>query len=74
MKAALLVVNSVVGAMLLTLATVVMGLLWLMFSSGEGTGRHETLFGSVFFEATRDGGGAIRGQMGVENPVGLVSV
>ncbi|MBD8060987.1 hypothetical protein [Oceanitalea stevensii] len=73
MKKAMLVINSVVGGTLLTLAVVVLSLLFLMFSVGEGLGRREGLFGSLYFEATSVSGG-VDATMGVNNTVGIVGV
>ena len=74
MKRALLVVNSVGGAVLLTLATAVATLLYLMFSMGDETGRKEGLFGSLFFEAAEVREGVTGATMGVDNPTGIFVV
>jgi hypothetical protein len=70
MRRPLLVVNSVVGAVLLTLTTVVATLLYLMFSQGDDLGRREGLFGSAYFEVSEVREGVTGASMGVENPVG----
>lgn len=73
MKKAMLVINSVVGGTLLTLAVVVLSLLFLMFSVGEELGRREGLFGALYFEATSVSGG-VDATMGINNTVGIVGV
>jgi len=74
MRKALLVVNSVAGAAILTLVTAVATLLYLMFSTGAETVHKEGLFGSLFFETTPlpDGGTGVN--MGVAHPAGLIIV
>ncbi|WP_454084161.1 hypothetical protein [Georgenia sp. Marseille-Q6866] len=74
MKKAMLVINSVVGGTLLTLAVVVLCLLFLMFSVGEELGRREGLFGALYFEATSVTGGGVDATMGINNTVGVLVV
>ncbi|AXG12758.1 hypothetical protein DN585_04405 [Intrasporangium calvum] len=74
MKKALLLVNSAVGAALLTLVVAAGALLYLMFSTDEDNIRKEGLFGAVFFETREVREGVIGSSMGVDDPVGLIVV
>jgi hypothetical protein len=74
MRKALLVVNSVVGSALLTAATTVGTLLYLMFTTGKESVHREGLFGSLFFETREAPGGVTQASMGVANPTALVIV
>ena len=74
MKKALLLVNSTVGAALLTLVVAAGALLFLMFSTDEDNVRKEGLFGSVFFETREVREGVIGSSMGIDNPVGLIVI
>ncbi|MGW3955944.1 hypothetical protein ACWEKM_34675 [Streptomyces sp. NPDC004752] len=65
--------KSVAGAALLTLVTVVVTLLLLMFSTdGDQIVHKEALFGSLFFETQEKSGGATGITMGVANPTALI--
>lgn len=74
MKNLLVVLTSAAGAFLLTLVTVVVTLLSLMFSTGEELVHKVGLFGSLFFETTAGAGGATGVSMGVEDLGPLVAV
>ncbi|WP_375433454.1 hypothetical protein [uncultured Friedmanniella sp.] len=67
MKTTLGVLGAAAGAIVLTLTTVVVTLLSLMFSTGEESVRKVGLFGSLFFETTEQAGGATGVSMGVEH-------
>jgi hypothetical protein len=67
------VVKSALGAALLTLVTVTVTLLALMFSTDTDEIVHrEAFFGSLFFETQDKPGGAIGITMGVANPTALI--
>ena len=72
MRKALLVANSVAGALLLTLTTVAATLLYLMFSTGDEIGRREGIFGTLFFETSEVREGVTGASMGVAKPAGLI--
>jgi hypothetical protein len=74
MKNILVVLAAAAGATVLTLTTVVVTLLSLMFSTGDEVVRKLGLFGSLFFETTALAGGATGVSMGVEQPAVLVGV
>jgi len=74
MKNLLVVLSSAAVACLLTLITVVVTLLSLMFSTGDELVRKVGLFGSLFFETTEAPGGATGVSMGVANLGPLVGV
>jgi hypothetical protein len=75
MRKGLLVVTSVIGSVLLTLAITVGTLLYLMFSmDGDGPVHREALFGSLFFSMQETGEGTTGVTMGVANPVPLIIV
>lgn len=59
---------------MLTLATAVAALLYLMFSTGDEVGRKEALFGSFFFETKEVREGVTGVSMGVGEPVGLIVI
>lgn len=67
------VVTSAVGAALLTLVTVAMTLLALMFSTDTDEIVERTaFFGSMIFETVEKDNGALGVTAGVENPVPLI--
>lgn len=74
MQKALWVINSVIGAALLTAVTAVAVLLFLMFSTGKEAVHKEGLLGSVFFETKVQPDGATGIVMGVANPAGLIII
>lgn len=74
MKKSLLVVNTVVGAALLTVVSAAATLLSLMLSTGEESVRKLGLFGSVFFETKEVRPGVTGAEMGLANPLPLVFV
>jgi hypothetical protein len=74
MKKSLLVVNTVVGAALLTLVTAAGSLLYLMLSTDEASVRRLGLFGSVFFETKQVRPGVTGAEMGLASAVPLVFV
>lgn len=74
MKNPLLVLSSAAGALALTLVTVLVTLLSLMFSTGEELVHKVGLFGSLFFETTAAPGGATGVSMGVADLTPLVGV
>ena len=74
MKNVLVALSAAAGAVLLTLTTVVVTLLSLMFSTGEEYVHKVGLFGSLFFETTAAPDGATGVSMGVADPVVLVGV
>ncbi|MFE4259578.1 hypothetical protein [Streptomyces sp. NPDC056883] len=62
--------TSALGAVLLTLATVAVSLLALMFSTGADEAAKRTLFfGAVVFETVKKDNGALGITTGIENPV-----
>lgn len=74
MKNTLVVLAAAAGATVLTLTTVVVTLLSLMFSTGDEVVHKVGLFGSLFFQTTALAGGATGVSMGVEQPGVLAGV
>ncbi len=74
MKKSLLVVNTLVGAALLTVVTAAATLLFLMLSTGDETVRREGLFGGVFFQTQEVRPGVTGAEMGIDSIAGIVGV
>ncbi|MGW1072469.1 hypothetical protein [Streptomyces sp. NPDC002537] len=65
--------TSAIGAALLTLGTVAVVLLTLMFSTGtDEVVERKAFFGSLIFETVKKDDGALGITTGVENPVPIV--
>lgn len=60
-------------AVLVTLAVSVGGILWAMFTSNTADGRHEALFGGVYFHPVETADG-VTATLGVGNPWVLVGL
>ncbi|MGW8374594.1 hypothetical protein [Streptomyces sp. ODS28] len=73
-------VRGAAGAVLITAAFTVVGLLWLMFTSGEdfdsgaSSVRGTHFFGSLVFEAEQKADGALDATAGVGDPAPLVAL
>jgi hypothetical protein len=70
--AAALLLRSLATALLLTAATAVAALLYLMFTTDEIPARAVGLFGSVYVATTGTSAGATDVSLGVANPAALI--